>query len=173
MNRLAKARTNKGFTLVEILIVVIILGILAAIVIPQFTNASQDARKSSLTSQLQTLRSQISLYALQHSDQYPSGLTGTATDSPTIWKELLTKTNADHTTTGTPVFGPYLQTAPINSLNNSSTIQRVTVDVAFQAAATAGVGWVFNTANGKIWATSKTGAFIYDESNSAAAKNDQ
>ena len=53
-------RTNKGgFTLVEILIVVIILGILAAIVIPQFTNASQDARKSSLSSQLQTVRSQI------------------------------------------------------------------------------------------------------------------
>ena len=50
-----KARKS-GFTLVEILIVVIILGILAAIVIPQFTNASQDARNSSLLSQLQTLR---------------------------------------------------------------------------------------------------------------------
>ena len=37
-----------GFTLVEILIVVIILGILAAIVIPNFTNASTDARRASL-----------------------------------------------------------------------------------------------------------------------------
>jgi len=62
-------RTRKGgFTLVEILIVVIILGILAAIVIPQFTSASQDARKNSLTSQLQTLRSQLELYKLQHLD---------------------------------------------------------------------------------------------------------
>ena len=41
---------KSGFTLIEILIVVIILGILAAIVIPQFSNASNDARKSSLAS---------------------------------------------------------------------------------------------------------------------------
>ena len=39
---------KKGFTLVEILIVVIILGILAAIVIPQFANASGDARTTNL-----------------------------------------------------------------------------------------------------------------------------
>lgn len=45
-----------GFTLVEILIVVIILGILAAIVIPQFTSASQNARVSGTLSTLQTLR---------------------------------------------------------------------------------------------------------------------
>ena len=64
-------RNSKGFTLVEILIVVIILGILAAIVIPQFTNASTDAKKNSLTSQLQTIRSQIELYKLQHNELLP------------------------------------------------------------------------------------------------------
>ena len=50
----------------------IILGILAAIVIPQFTNASQDARRTACTSQLQTLRSQIELYKLQHNDKLPA-----------------------------------------------------------------------------------------------------
>ena len=65
---------NKGFTLVEILIVVIILGILAAIVIPQFSNASTDAKKNSLTSQLQTMRSQMELYKLQHNDKCPTKL---------------------------------------------------------------------------------------------------
>ena len=45
-------RKNSGFTLVEILIVVVILGILAAIVIPQFSQASNEARESSLKSNL-------------------------------------------------------------------------------------------------------------------------
>src|SRR3954453_3386064 len=77
------ARTRKtAFTLVEILIVVIILGLLAAIVIPQFTNASQDARESALASQLQTLRSQIELYKLQHGDVLP--------DLVTDWTPLTT-----------------------------------------------------------------------------------
>src|SRR4249919_1727150 len=79
---------KRGFTLVVILIVVIILGILAAIVIPQFTNASQDARNSSLTSQLQTIRSQVELYKLQHLDQLPP-LLGTGTND---WNDMTAKT---------------------------------------------------------------------------------
>ncbi len=62
---------NQGFTLVEILIVVVILGILAAIVVPQFTNASQEALKSSLRTQLQTVSSQIELYRVQNAGQLP------------------------------------------------------------------------------------------------------
>ncbi len=65
-------RNARGFTLVEILIVVIILGILAAIVIPQFTNASSDARNSSVASTLQTMRSQIELFKIQHADTPPA-----------------------------------------------------------------------------------------------------
>src|SRR3954471_5321195 len=99
-------RRQRGFTLVEILIVVIILGILAAIVIPQFTNASQDARKNSLTSQLQTVRSQLELAKLQHRDSVSPKLKGST--ALVHWDDLTTKTNDDYTTTGTPMFGPYL-----------------------------------------------------------------
>src|SRR3954468_17305619 len=103
-------RTRKsGFTLVEILIVVIILGILAAIVIPQFTNASQDARKSSLASQLQTLRSQIELYKLQHGDTLP--------DIVTAWTPLTAASTYNSVS-----FGPYMQAIPVNPLNNSSVV---------------------------------------------------
>ena len=59
-------RTRKAFTLIEILIVVVILGILAAVVIPQFTNAADDANAASVRTQLQTLRSQIELYRAEN-----------------------------------------------------------------------------------------------------------
>ena len=55
-------RARRAFTLIEILIVVVILGILAAIVIPQFTEASDDAAQSSVRSTLQVVRSQVELY---------------------------------------------------------------------------------------------------------------
>ena len=91
MKTVIRTKSRKGFTLVEILIVVIILGILAAIVIPQFTNASTDARKNSLSSQLQTMRSQFELYKLQHNDKLPLVFqsTGTKTDVGGCWAGMV------------------------------------------------------------------------------------
>jgi general secretion pathway protein G len=174
-----RRRTQRGaFTLVEILIVVIILGILAAIVIPQFTNASQDARKNSLTSQLQTIRSQLELYKLQHLDQLPPALVaaGGAGSSPACWAEMAAKTNADHTTTGTPQFGPYLQAAPMNPLNNTSDVAVVSGTTDYGAGGVANgngtVGFVLNSTTGKIWATSTQFGFIYNEGDASDTNND-
>jgi len=89
-----KRPKSSGFTLVEILIVVIILGILAAIVIPQFTSASTDARKSSLSTQLQSLQQQIALYQLQHNNAYPLLIT-------TGWTVLTQYTDASGTVSAT------------------------------------------------------------------------
>jgi general secretion pathway protein G len=129
-------RNSRGFTLVEILIVVIILGILAAIVIPQFTNASNDARNNSVASTLQTLRGQIELYKIQHGDTLPA--TGAA-----LMTALTTKTNttgnavAADATTG--YFGPYVQTLPTNPINGQTGID---------GAAGATIGWIYTSANG-------------------------
>lgn len=120
-------RARSGFTLVEILIVVIILGILAAIVIPQFTDASTQARLSSLKSNLQTIRSQIELYKVQHNDSPP-------TSAATF--------DAQMTAVGADGYGPYLQAVPTNPFNDSNSVA---------AAAGAGVGWAYE-ATGEIHA---------------------
>ena len=90
----ARITRRRGFTLIEILIVVIILGILAAIVIPQFSSASKDARKANVQTTVQTLRSQVALYKLQHNDRLPGGTAGVFA-SATFWTHMTTKTDAD------------------------------------------------------------------------------
>ena len=63
----------KGFTLVEILIVVVILGVLAAIVIPQFGDANDEARETALLGNLRIMRQQIELYELREGS-FPDAL---------------------------------------------------------------------------------------------------
>ncbi len=63
--------TKYAFTLVEILIVVAILGILAAIVLPTFQDHVQQARESAAKDNLRILRNAIEVYAAQHNDVPP------------------------------------------------------------------------------------------------------
>ena len=128
---------NKGFTLVEILIVVIILGILAAIVIPQFTEASNDARESALKSDLQTGRSQLELYKVQHLDTYPA--------AATFVTQLTTKTTTAGAAGGT--LGPYLQTFPTNPFNSLSTVE---VEAGADGLGDGSHGWHFNSDTGRF-----------------------
>jgi len=65
---------QKGFTLVELLIVVIILAILAAILVPQFASSTDDAKASAADSTLANLRASLDLYYQQHGD-YPGAVT--------------------------------------------------------------------------------------------------
>ncbi|MBX3394857.1 MAG: type II secretion system protein [Phycisphaerae bacterium] len=128
---------KKAFTLVELLIVVIILGILAAVVIPQFSDASTEARESSLATNLATIRGQIELYRLQHNGNYPP-----EANFDTV---MTSKTNADHTTTGTPTLGPYLQRIPNNPFTNTNNV----VNTGTPASTTA---WYYNAATGTFQA---------------------
>ena len=61
----------RAFTLVEILIVVVILGVLAAIVVPQFANASDDAQKGAFLTNLKYFAEQCEYHAIT-TGQYPS-----------------------------------------------------------------------------------------------------
>jgi general secretion pathway protein G len=145
-----KHTLRKGFTLVEILIVVIILGILAAIVIPQFTEASGEARISSLMTNLQTIRSQLLLYKTQHNDVYP----GSTADATLFGKQLCEYSNVAGTVQATPdtahTFGPYLQAVPKNPISNDGTVTIVNNAATAFAAPAADGGWWFNMATGEF-----------------------
>jgi len=153
-----------GFTLVEILIVVIILGILAAIVIPQFTEASNDARSSALTSDLQTVRSQLELFKVQHLELYPWQIPNTTT-SDAVEALLTSRTNqagvpmkAGDTAADFPL-GPYLEKFPSNAFVAGDP---ATSDITLGAADPKGdgkTGWYVNTTTGKFFANSDATAF--------------
>ena len=138
---MVRRTVKKGFTLVEILIVVVILGILAAIVIPQFTSASESAKSSSLTSQLQTIRSQIELYKIQHNDDAPPLVADTNWDKMTGLTDIdgVEYANAAAVPAGTTAYGPYLQQPPVNPFTNGS-------DLAVDASA----DWMYDDSTGQI-----------------------
>ncbi len=125
----------RGFTLVEILIVVTILGILAAIVIPKFTNASDEARSTTTKALLKTLRNQLELYKQQHGDEYPALVD--------LWDNMTLKTDADHSLNVNGNFGPYLQQPPVNQYTTSSVVKAI-------GAGTASDGWEYDEDTGEI-----------------------
>ena len=148
MNRVAR----KGFTLVEILIVVIILGILAAIVIPQFTEASGEARVSNLMTNLQTIRSQLLLYKTQHLETLPAS--GAGEDGDDFADQMTQYTDVDGSVNATPdsdfPYGPYLQTIPVNPVSGDNTVTVVQDGATAFAAPDADGGWWFNSVTGEF-----------------------
>ena len=111
-------RKHTAFTLVEVLIVVIVLGILAAIVVPQFSEATTDAKVSALTTNLQTIRSQIQLYKMQHNDTYPTY--ATFANQMTQYTDV--SGTAQATKDATHNLGPYLLSIPNNPFTATNTL---------------------------------------------------
>ena len=141
-----RARRVNGFTLVEILIVVVILGILAAIVVPQFTSASQEAVKGALSSQLQTISSQIELYRVQHFGNLPA-IGGAEGDNI----EPMPEGTGDHNGWTVLVEENYLKSEPNNGFTRSTS---VAAGDWVDSPATDGTadGWAFNAVTGDILA---------------------
>lgn len=172
MNRSFRARFTSGFTLIELLIVVIIIAILAAIAIPQFANTTGDAQESTLDANLNTMRSAVELYRIQHANVLPAvagskdgaaacttagGTLGTgAAASEAAFKEQLTQYSdgQGHTCSITAtgfIYGPYLRAVPAESISNPAkdTVVLVTT-TATAAPSDATGGWRFNTTTGRL-----------------------
>ena len=156
-------KNQAGFTLMEMLVVVIILGILAMIIVPQITVSTEDARLGSLQTNLNTLRSAVEVYSAQHGNIYPGKKNNTtgadAVGDPqartaflaqmTLYSNLAGITSSTKDPVNFP-YGPYLKlgpnTLPTNPYNNSADVacNLAQTDLsAPRAVAAGGAGWQY------------------------------
>ena len=174
-NKEAALKNQAGFTLIEMLIVVIVLGILAMIIIPQITVSTEDAKLATLQTNLNTMRNAIELYYHQHNQTYPGaidntdgeGATATVSAAATAFiAQLVTYTEVSGKAAGDSedltgiLYGPYIKTAtlPKNPFTNTSdlTCDITVTDVTTRTAAPADdTAWRFYV---------KTGVFIANDS---------
>lgn len=157
-------RRARAFTLVEILIVVVLLGVLAAVVIPMSANYTTLAKDSALAQNLQILRRHILIYKSQHLEVGPGYPNGDISQAPTeqvFVEQALMSSNANGQTAaiGTAGFprGPYLQRIPINPFNGKNTVQMLGNGENFPADADDSHGWIYKAASSEIRADN-TGA---------------
>ena len=147
---------KNGFTLVELIIVVTILGIMAAIVIPTFQGNVATAKESASKSNLMTIRTQIELYKLQHNGYPPGYANNAVADITSVELQLIRTTTVNGITSSSTVpstpflYGPYLKKIPKNSFNNLSNIAKVDVGTAFSAAVNGTSGWLYKIETGEI-----------------------
>jgi general secretion pathway protein G len=139
-----------GFTLIEVLIVVVIMAVLAATIIPQFASSTTDAKTSALKFNVHTLRQQIEMYKLQHNGTVPA-LTGGTLPGILYATDVTGATNNSITTDSTHPFGPYVQGGllPANPFDGTTTVTTIST---FPPTATAGTGqgWLYEPVSGQL-----------------------
>ena len=142
MNDRRQTRVSRtGFTLVEILIVVSIMGIIAAIVFPKFQGSSEEARAVNAAAELSTARKQLVIWQLDHGGEFPTlaQMQAGADD----WGVFTSKTMADGTIDIGGEFGPYFPSALQNVYNGAS-------NIVAAGAATDSDGWSYDDNTGDI-----------------------
>jgi len=165
----AWVKKPSGFTLIEMLIVIVALGILAMIVIPQITISQDDTKVSTLKTNLGAMRSAIEVYYAQHGNVYPGSVNTTGSGTPadaaaaaaafnnqlTLYTEGSGKTDADSTKLTTPVYGPYVKNAipknPFNNLN-TVTVDYSSTDLSVARTGDNSTGWKFYAKTGILFA---------------------
>jgi len=120
----------RGFTLIEILIVVVMLGILAALAIPQFSNATTEARENMLAENLRVIKAQIGTYRAQHWDMppgYPDGDVAAAPTEQAFVSQLTRFTDEQGAVSDARSdrfkYGPYMREIPKDPINGQNAVQ--------------------------------------------------
>jgi prepilin-type N-terminal cleavage/methylation domain-containing protein len=140
-------RRHAGFTLIEVLIVVVIMAILAATVIPKMSTSNNDAKEALLRHHLRVLRGQIELYKVHHNGNPPGNFA----------TQLVNATDASGnlSSTGQPdaahPYGPYLKTIPVQPISNSALVRNAAGTTTPTLWPAPGRGWLYQPATGRLW----------------------
>ena len=108
---------KRGFTLVELLIVIIIIAVLAAVAIPKFANSGNRSKESALRAELRQMRNAVELFR-NDTGAFPAALADLAATSPPAQGK-----NADGTNraiSGADYKGPYLSAINSDPTNGSA-----------------------------------------------------
>ncbi len=133
---------RQGFSLVELVIVIVIIGIIAAIAVPRFSTATSNANAKQAKASAVILQNAVDLFIAEHA---PGALAATGAG---IVTQLTTGTLSDGTA-GTD-YGPYLRAMPAN-LTLGDTADGLAIDTVCNAA-DAPCGWNLSTADQAITA---------------------
>ena len=116
IDRMRKGRDKRGFTLVELLVVIVVLAVLAAIVLPKFMNSGTRSKESALKSDLKLLRNAVSLFQADTS-AYPKTLADLAATSAPA--KGLDSAGAEVSITATDWHGPYIDSVPKDPISKA------------------------------------------------------
>ena len=157
-----KPRGRAAFTLIEMLIVIVILGILAMVIIPQISTSTDDAKLNTLRTNLSAMRNATELYYAQHNSTYPGAVLGGAASAGAAFVQQLTRYTdiagtISSTRSATNSLGPYIKgtalgTNPFNN-KNDVTVDTAQGDITVRASGGT-TGWKFYA---------KTGVLIADD----------
>jgi general secretion pathway protein G len=122
-----------GFSLIEIMIVVSLLGIITAIIIPNYLDYSKEAKEAAAKDTLRMMRSVVELYSAKNSD-VPPGYIGNNIGGAVSWTAFWAQVVRD---------GKYINNLPINPFNNLQSFNMISNSDAMPAEATGNSGWIY------------------------------
>jgi len=160
--RLNRLNRRSGFTLIEVLIVVMILSILALMAAPRFASSSDDARESALCSDIQTIRSQIGLYLVQHNDRGPHLNEAGLLDRSNFKTRMTGKTDADGKLNENGAYGPYITEWPANPFADAAVADDILFGKSTTPPRNGTTGWYYSVTECIFSANSKTGGETSD-----------